>query len=143
MALSALSLPFSECFILRQGAACHDILPYLKFFNWVGCQLGFHHTRSTFVANFHILSRARLKPLLLDFLDAFRRRLFHHRVRFHDILPHNALHAFARMHFLDLDLDLDAFAYPVLGRLGISSNTLRAWPTIASLAQAEISVVHL
>ncbi|KAL2327831.1 hypothetical protein Fmac_021258 [Flemingia macrophylla] len=35
--------------------------------------------------------------------------------------PHNALHAFARMRFLSLDLN--AFVYHVLDLLGISSNT--------------------
>ncbi|KAL2333640.1 hypothetical protein Fmac_014853 [Flemingia macrophylla] len=108
MALFALSLPLSERFVLRvfcHGAACCNILPYLKFFDWVGCLPRFHHTRPTFVAIFHILSHARLKPLLLDFLYTFRRRLFHHR-------PYNALYAFAHMRFLDLDLD--AFTYHVL-----------------------------
>ncbi|KAL2316918.1 hypothetical protein Fmac_030794 [Flemingia macrophylla] len=139
-ALSALSLPLSERFVirvLRHGAARRDILPCLKFFDWAGCQPGFHPTRATFVVIFHILSRARLKPLLLDFLDAFRRRLFHHRVRFHDILvlgyaiagePQKALHAFARMRFGGLDLD--SFAYHVLLDSLVDQNYLNAFDVI-------------
>ncbi|TKY57095.1 Pentatricopeptide repeat-containing protein [Spatholobus suberectus] len=142
-ALSALSLPLSEGLVLRvlrHGAAArHDVLPCLKFFDWAGRQPGFHHTRATFVAIFRILARADLTPLVLDFLDAFRRRLHHHhRVRFHDILvvgyavagkPQNALHAFARMRFVGLDLD--SFAYHVLLDSLVEKNYLNAFDFVA------------
>ncbi|KAG5053229.1 Pentatricopeptide repeat-containing protein, mitochondrial [Glycine soja] len=139
-ALSALRLPLSESLVLRvlrHGAARRNILPCLKFFDWAGHQPHFHHTRATFVAIFQILARADLKPLVLDFLDAFRRRIFHHRVRFHDILvvgyaiagkPQNALHAFGRMRFVGLDLD--SFAYHVLLDALVEKNYLNAFDII-------------
>ncbi|KAG4962064.1 hypothetical protein AAZX31_14G038100 [Glycine max] len=139
-ALSALRLPLSERLVLRvlcHGVARRDILPCLKFFDWAGRQPHFHHTRATFVSIFKILARADLKPLVLEFLDAFRRRIFHHRGRFHDILvvgyaiagkPQNALHAFARMRFHGLDLD--SFAYHVLLEALVEKNYLNAFDII-------------
>ncbi|CAJ1971204.1 unnamed protein product [Sphenostylis stenocarpa] len=152
-ALSYLSLPLSERFVLRvlrHGAACSEILPCLKFFDWAGRQPNFHHTRATFVAIFHILSGANLKSLVLDFLDAYRRRILHHRVRFHDILvvgyaiagkPHSALQAFARMRFIGLDLD--SFAYHVLLDSLVEKNYLNAFDIVVRQIRARGFENHL
>ncbi|KAK7372694.1 hypothetical protein VNO80_06081 [Phaseolus coccineus] len=139
-ALSALSLPLSECLVVRvlsYTAAHSAILPCLKFFDWAGRQPNFHHTRATFVSIFHILVRADHKPLVLEFLEDFRRRIFLHHVRLHDILvvgyaiagkPQNALRAYARMRFLGLDLD--SCAYHVLLNSLVEKNYLNAFDII-------------
>ncbi|XP_027330987.1 pentatricopeptide repeat-containing protein At1g71210, mitochondrial [Abrus precatorius] len=139
-ALSALSLPLCEPFVLqvlRHGGAHGDILSCLKFFDWAGRQPGYHHTRATFVAIFRILSRANLRPLILDFLHSFRKRIFAHRVRFDDTLvvgysiagkPEVALHLFGRMRFHGLDLD--CFAYHVLLNALVEKNYCNAFDSI-------------
>ncbi|XP_052736426.1 pentatricopeptide repeat-containing protein At1g71210, mitochondrial isoform X2 [Vigna angularis] len=139
-ALSALSLPLSECLVLRvlRYTATHrDIFSCLKFFDWAGRQPNFHHTRATFVAIFNILVRADHKPIVLEFLDGFRRGVFLHNVRFHDILvvgyaiarkPQNALHAYAQMRFIGLDLD--SFSYHVLLDSLVEKNYLNAFDII-------------
>ncbi|XP_062018446.1 pentatricopeptide repeat-containing protein At1g71210, mitochondrial [Rosa rugosa] len=126
LALSHLDLHLSEALVLevlRYGHEHeHDVLSCLKFFDWVGRQNRFYHTRATFNAIFKILSRAKLMSLMLDFLANFRRHKFDdHGVRFHDTLvmgyavsgkPEVALQLFGRMRFQGLDLD--AFGYHVL-----------------------------
>ncbi|MED6114911.1 hypothetical protein PIB30_085138 [Stylosanthes scabra] len=126
-ALDALTLPpLNEPFVLtvlHHGASDGHVLPCLRFFDWAGRQPNFHHTRGTFSAIFRILARARLMPLILDFLQSFRRRgpSFHPRARFNDTLvigyaiagkPEIALHLFGKMRFHGLDLD--SFGYHVL-----------------------------
>ncbi|CAK8538590.1 unnamed protein product [Lathyrus sativus] len=122
--LSALSLPLSEpvvLHVLRHGGNNNEILSCLKFFDWAGRQPGFNHTRATFVAIFRILTRASHVPLVLEFLQTFRKRVFAHRVRFNDTLvvgyaiagkPEVALHVFGKMRFQGLDLD--GFSYHIL-----------------------------
>ncbi|XP_061375015.1 pentatricopeptide repeat-containing protein At1g71210, mitochondrial [Gastrolobium bilobum] len=123
--LSRLSLPLSESFVLKVlrygGDHNGDVLSRLKFFDWAGRQPGFHHTRGTFIVIFRILSRAKLMPLVLDFLHAFRKRGFGHRVRFNDTLvvgyaiagkPEVALNLFGEMRFKGLDLD--SYSYHIL-----------------------------
>jgi len=151
-ALSALSLPLSESLVLRvlrYTAAHRDVLPCLKFFDWAGRQPNFHHTRATFVSIFHILVRANHKPLVLDFLDDSRRRIFLHHVGFHDILvlgysiagkPQNALQAYARMRFIGLDLD--SFAYHVLLDSLVEQNYLNAFDIIVRQIRARVFENH-
>ncbi|MED6155343.1 hypothetical protein PIB30_004359 [Stylosanthes scabra] len=125
--LSALPLPpLSEAFVLsvlHHGASAGHVLPCLRFFDWAGRQPRFHHTRGTFSAIFRILARAHLMPLILEFLQSFRRHgpSFHPRARFNDTLvigyaiagkPEIALHLFGKMRFHGLDLD--SFGYHVL-----------------------------
>ncbi|KAK7320485.1 hypothetical protein VNO77_29996 [Canavalia gladiata] len=139
-ALSSLSLPLTESFVLRvlrHGAANGDILSCLKFFDWAGRQPGFYHTRATFITVFHILSRANLMPLVLDFLYSFRKRVFAHRVRFNDILvvgyaiagkPEVALQLFGKMRFHGLDLD--CVGYHVLLSALVEHNYFNAFDVI-------------
>ncbi|GAU32154.1 hypothetical protein TSUD_68250 [Trifolium subterraneum] len=122
--LSSLSLPLTPDFVirvLRHGADNNDILSCLKFFDWAGHQPRFHHNRATFIAIFRILTRANLIPLVVDFLQTFRKRVFTHRVRFNDTLvvgyaiagkPEIALQVFGKMCFQGLDLD--SFGYHIL-----------------------------
>uniref|UniRef100_A0A2P2L703 Uncharacterized protein MANES_01G175200 n=1 Tax=Rhizophora mucronata TaxID=61149 RepID=A0A2P2L703_RHIMU len=123
--LSQLGLRLSEKFVLEvlsYGRAKNDVLFCLRFFDWVGHQKGFHHTRNTFYAIFKILSRAKLMPLVVDFLDKYMAEKFiHHKFGFYSVLvigyalagkPMFALQLFGRMRFMGLDLD--AFSYHVL-----------------------------
>ncbi|KAB2093940.1 hypothetical protein ERO13_A02G106600v2 [Gossypium hirsutum] len=125
LALSHLNLPLSETFVLQVlsygRSSSKDVLSCLKFFDWAGRQPGFHHTRATFHAIFKILSKAKLVPLMLEFLQDFMKHRCSYRVRFHDTLvlgyalagkPAMALQMFGRMRFQGLDLD--TFAYHVL-----------------------------
>ena len=120
-ALARLRLPLSERFVLDVLAHGKDVLSCLKFFDWVGRQPGFHHSRATFHATFKILTRAKLMSLMLGFLQNFTELRYVHRVRFYDTLvmgyavagkPEIALQLFAKMRFQGLDLD--SFAYHVL-----------------------------
>ncbi|XP_057441479.1 pentatricopeptide repeat-containing protein At1g71210, mitochondrial-like [Lotus japonicus] len=141
-ALSALSLPLSESFVLRvlsHGGGDGDILSCLKFFDWAGRQPRFNHTRATFAAIFRILSRAKLRPLILDFLRKFSRGRVTHKVRFHDTLvvgyaiagkPDIALHLFGKMRFQGLDLD--GFGYHVLLNSLVEDNYQNAFDVIAN-----------
>ncbi|KAK9273789.1 hypothetical protein L1049_018599 [Liquidambar formosana] len=121
LALSQLGLRLSEGFVLEVLKYGKDVLSCLKFFDWVGRQPGFHHTRATFHAIFKILSRAKLMSLMLDFLENYRKQRYAHRVRFYDTLvmgyavarkPDVALQLFGKMRFQGLDLD--GFSYHVL-----------------------------
>ncbi|XP_057421647.1 pentatricopeptide repeat-containing protein At1g71210, mitochondrial-like [Lotus japonicus] len=141
-ALSALSLPLSETFVLRvlrHGGDDGDILSCLKFFDWAGRQPRFYHTRTTFVAIFRILSCARLRPLVFDFLRDFRSCSFPHRARYHDTLvvgyaiagkPDIALHLLGRMRFQGLDLD--GFGYHILLNSLAENNCYNAFDVIAN-----------
>ncbi|CAJ2634337.1 unnamed protein product [Trifolium pratense] len=138
--LSSLSLPLSEPFVirvLRHGGDNNDILSCLKFFDWAGRQPCFNHTRATFIAIFRILTRGNLMPLVLDFLQLFRKRGFQHRVRFNDTLvvgyaiagkPDVALHVFGKMRFQGLDLD--GFGYHILLNALAEDNYFNAFNTI-------------
>lgn len=97
------------------------MLACLKFFDWAGRQPGFYHTRATFHAIFKILSRAKLMPLMLDFLGAFNSQKYVYKARFYDTLvigyavagkPELALELLGRMRFQGLDLD--SLTYNVL-----------------------------
>ncbi|XP_050367328.1 pentatricopeptide repeat-containing protein At1g71210, mitochondrial [Argentina anserina] len=118
VALSHLDLRLTEALVLevlRYGNDHErDVLSCLKFFDWVGRQHSFRHTRATFNAIFKILSRAKLMSLMHDFLASFRLHRLDHGVRFHDTLvigyavsgkPELALELFGKMRFLGLDLD--------------------------------------
>lgn len=123
LALSSLGLRLNEEFVLEvlNYGKRQDVLSCLKFFDWAGRQPGFHHTRATFHAIFKILSKAKVMPLMLDFLDGFIKRGYAYKVRFHNTLvmgyavagkPQFALQLFGRMRFQGLDLD--RFGYHVL-----------------------------
>ncbi|KAF2291771.1 hypothetical protein GH714_035539 [Hevea brasiliensis] len=127
LALSQLGLHLTESLVLEvlhHGNGKNDVLSCLKFFDWAGHQHGFYHTRATFHAIFKILSKAKLMPLMLDFLDKFMTsRFVHHKFGygFYGTLvigysvagkPQVALQLFSKMRFQGLDLD--GFAYHVL-----------------------------
>ena len=106
-ALSQLGLRLTESFVLEVLAYGSDMLSCLKFFDWAGRQSGFCHTHVTFNAIFKILSRAKLMPLMFDFLEVHRQQRF---ARFNDILvigypvagePNIALQVFGKMRFED------------------------------------------
>ncbi|TYH79750.1 hypothetical protein ES332_D03G083700v1 [Gossypium tomentosum] len=90
LALSHLNLHLSETFVLQVlsygRSSSKDVLSCLKFFDWAGRQPGFHHTRATFHAIFKILSKAKLVPFMLEFLQDFMKHRCSYRVRFHDTL---------------------------------------------------------
>ncbi|XP_059624228.1 pentatricopeptide repeat-containing protein At1g71210, mitochondrial-like [Cornus florida] len=121
-ALSQLGLCLSEALVLEVLNYGKDhVLSCLKFFDWSGRQPGFYHTRSTFYAIFNILSRAKLMPLMLDFLKNYTKHRYGHRVRFYNTLvmgyaiagkPEVALQLFGRMRFQGIDLD--GYTYHVL-----------------------------
>lgn len=78
-------------------------------------------------------------PLVLDFLHAFRKRVFEHAVRFHDTLvigyaiagkPDLALQVLGKMRFQGLDLD--GFAYHVLLNALAEENYLNAFDGIVN-----------
>ncbi|GMI78851.1 hypothetical protein like AT1G71210 [Hibiscus trionum] len=125
LALSHLNIHLSEAFVLQVLSygrrSSIDVLSCLKFFDWAGHQPGFHHTRATFHAIFKILSKAKLMPLMFEFLQDFMMHRCIHRVRFYETLvmgyalagkPGMALQLFGRMRFQGIDLD--SFAYHVL-----------------------------
>ncbi|XP_050236528.1 pentatricopeptide repeat-containing protein At1g71210, mitochondrial [Mercurialis annua] len=127
VALDQLGLRLTESVvleILRYGNAKNDVLSCLKFFDWAGRLSGFHHTRATFHAIFKILSKAKLMPLMLDFLDNYMKfRFINHKLGygFYPTLvmgysvagkPLVALQLFGRMRFQGIDLD--DFTYHVL-----------------------------
>jgi pentatricopeptide repeat protein len=138
--LSSLSLPLSEPFVirvLRHGGDNNDILSCLKFFDWAGRQPYFNHTRATFIEIFRILTRGKFMPLVLHFLQLFRKRVFQHRVRFNDTLvigyaiagkPEVALHVFGKMRFQGLDLD--GFGYHILLNALAEENYFNAFNSI-------------
>ncbi|PQQ18326.1 pentatricopeptide repeat-containing protein [Prunus yedoensis var. nudiflora] len=155
LALAQLNLRLSETFVLevlRYGSSGHDVLSCLKFFDWVGRQHGFNHTRATFNAIFKILSRAKLMSLMLDFLSTYRKQRYAHCVRFHDTLvmgyavagkPDIALQLFGKMRFQGLDLDV--FAYHVLLNALVEENCFDAVQVIAkqiSLRGFENEITH-
>ncbi|KAJ8747458.1 hypothetical protein K2173_008755 [Erythroxylum novogranatense] len=117
-ALSQLGLRLNESFVLQvlsYGKAKNDVLSCLKFFDWAGHQHGFRHTLATFHAIFNILSRAKLMPIMLKFLDnELRLKFLSHKFTFYSTLvmgyalagkPMFALHLFGKMRFVGLDLD--------------------------------------
>ncbi|XP_038889931.1 pentatricopeptide repeat-containing protein At1g71210, mitochondrial [Benincasa hispida] len=122
LALSRLDLRLNESFVLdvlRFGSK--DVLSCLKFFDWAGRQRGFFHTRATFNAMLKILSKAKLMPLMFDFLENYVQQRIYHKSCFYNTLvmgyaaagkPIFALHLFGKMRFQGLDLD--PFAYHVL-----------------------------
>lgn len=127
IALSKLGLRLTESLVLEvlyHGNANNDVLSCLKFFDWAGRQHGFYHTRATFHAIFKILSKGKLMPLMLDFLDNYKGSRFVHNkfgYGFYGTLvigysvagrPQVALQLFSKMRFQGLDLD--DFAYHVL-----------------------------
>ncbi|KAL6269595.1 hypothetical protein ACE6H2_026506 [Prunus campanulata] len=155
LALAHLNLRLSETFVLevlRYGSSGHDVLSCLKFFDWVGRQHGFNHTRATFNAIFKILSRAKLMSLMLDFLSTYRKQRYAHCVRFHDTLvmgyavagkPDIALQLFGKMRFQGLDLDV--FAYHVLLNALVEENCFDAVQVIAkqiSMRGFENEITH-
>ncbi|KAK6936461.1 Pentatricopeptide repeat [Dillenia turbinata] len=120
-ALSQLNLRLTESFVLEVLNFGDDVLSCLKFFDWAGRQHGFHHTRATYHAIFKILSRAKLMPLMIDFMNDYKKEGHLHKVRFHNTLvmgyalagkPDIALQLFGKMRFQGLDLD--GFTYHVL-----------------------------
>ncbi|KAJ4713669.1 Pentatricopeptide repeat-containing protein [Melia azedarach] len=122
-ALSQLGIRLSEAFVLDVLAygKGKDVLSCLKFFDWAGRQPGYRHTRSTFHAIFKILSRAKLMPLMLDFLENYKKGRYYHPVRFNDTLvmgyalagkPEIALQLFGKLRFQGFDLD--EYSYHVL-----------------------------
>ncbi|KAK4486771.1 hypothetical protein RD792_006648 [Penstemon davidsonii] len=121
-ALSPFNLHLTETLVLDVlNYEKNDVLSCLKFFDWAGRQSGFHHTRATFNAIFRILSKAKLMPLMLDFLQNFRKQRYVHKVTYHGILVVGyaisgkcelALQVFGKMRFSGTDLD--GFAYHVL-----------------------------
>ncbi|GMJ03790.1 hypothetical protein like AT1G71210 [Hibiscus trionum] len=125
LALSHLNIHLSEAFVLQVLSygrrSSKDVLSCLKFFDWAGRQMGFNHTRATYHAIFKILSKAKLMPLMLEFLQDFMKHRCIHRVRFYETLvmgyalagkPVMSLQLFGRMRFQGIDLD--TFSYHVL-----------------------------
>ncbi|XP_009788310.1 pentatricopeptide repeat-containing protein At1g71210, mitochondrial-like [Nicotiana tabacum] len=123
ISLSRFNLRLSEALVLDvlNYEKNKDVLSCLKFFDWAGRQLGFHHTRATFNAIFKILSKAKLMSLMVEFLDKYMKQRYFHKARFYNTLvigyavagkPELALQLFGRMRFQGVDLD--AFAYHVL-----------------------------
>ncbi|KAE8711174.1 Detected protein of unknown function [Hibiscus syriacus] len=125
LALSHLNIHLSEAFVLQVLSygrrSSKGVLSCLKFFDWAGRQPGFQHTRTTYHAIFKILSKAKLMPLMLEFLQDFMKHGCIHRIRFYETLvmgyalagkPGMALQLFGRMRFQGIDLD--TFAYHVL-----------------------------
>ncbi|KMT18760.1 hypothetical protein BVRB_2g028810 [Beta vulgaris subsp. vulgaris] len=120
--LAQLEIRLTESYVLEVlDYKRDDILSCLKFFDWCGRQPYFNHTRTTCVALFKILSRAKLTSLMLDLLDSFSKQKNLHRVRYNDMLVMGyalagkvdvALQVFGRMRFHGLDLD--EFAYHIL-----------------------------
>ncbi|KAL8154378.1 hypothetical protein V2J09_012138 [Rumex salicifolius] len=113
-ALAKLNLRLSELFVLEVLRYGTDVLACLKFFDWAGRQRGFQHSRATFHAIFKILSRAKLMPLMLDFLGTFKAHHNVYKARYYDTLvigyavagkPELALELLGRMRFQGLDLD--------------------------------------
>ncbi|XP_059656294.1 pentatricopeptide repeat-containing protein At1g71210, mitochondrial-like [Cornus florida] len=129
-ALSQLGLRLTEDLVLEVlNYGKHHVLSCLKFFDWAGRQPVFYHSRSTFNAIFKILYRAKLKPLMLDFLETYMKRRHDHRVRFYNTLvmgyaiagkPEVALQLFGRMRFQGIDLD--GYAYHVLLNAMVEEN---------------------
>lgn len=115
LGISELGVTLTEPFVLEVlNYKKDDILSCLKFFDWAGRQPNFNHTRSTCVALFKILGRAKLTSLMIDLLESFTRQKTLHRVRFNDMLVIGyalagkndvALQVFGRMRFYGLDLD--------------------------------------
>ncbi|KAA8547095.1 hypothetical protein F0562_003524 [Nyssa sinensis] len=121
LALSRLGLRLSEALVLEVLNYGKDVLSCLKFFDWVGRQHGFYHTRVTFIAIFKILSRAKLMSLILDFSEKYVKQRYIPRVGFYSTLVMGyavagkleiALQLFGRMRFQGTDLD--GLAYHVL-----------------------------
>ncbi|XP_078438153.1 pentatricopeptide repeat (PPR) superfamily protein [Wolffia australiana] len=136
--LSSLGLRLHEAFVFKvlhhspaipisQNSSFSNnfLLLRLKFFDWAGRQRDFRHTRVTYHAIFRLLSKARLKSVIHDWLHAFAHvpSVFVPRrhVRFHEILvvgysiagkPETALQVFGKMRFQGMDLS--AFSYHVL-----------------------------
>ncbi|KAL6204970.1 hypothetical protein ACLB2K_022236 [Fragaria x ananassa] len=156
LALSHLDLRLTEALVLevlRHGSEKEqDVLSCLKFFDWVGRQRSFRHTRATFNAIFKILSRAKLMSLMHDFLSSFSSNRYDHSVRFHDTLvigyavsgkPELALQLFGKMRFQGLDLD--NFGYHVLLNSLVEENCFDAVHVIAqqiALKGFENDVTH-
>lgn len=123
-ALSQLGIRLTESFalqVLNYGKKTKDVLSCLKFFDWAGRQPHFNHTRATFHAIFKLLKYAKLTPLMVDFLDNYKKDRYYYQVRFNDTLvmgyalagkPDIALHLFGKMRFQGMDLD--EYAYHVL-----------------------------
>ncbi|KAI4308260.1 hypothetical protein L6164_031353 [Bauhinia variegata] len=112
--LSRLGLRLNEAFVLEVLRYGKDVFSCLKFFDWAGRQPGFSHTRSTFYAIFKILSRAKLMPVMIDFLQMYRIQGYPRRARFYDTLVMGyavagrtdiALQLFGKMRFQGIDLD--------------------------------------
>ncbi|KAK5835687.1 pentatricopeptide repeat-containing protein At1g71210, mitochondrial-like [Gossypium arboreum] len=156
LALSHLNLNLSETFVLQVlsygRSSSQDVLSCLKFFDWVGRQPGFNHTRATFFALFKILSKAKFMPLMLDLLQDFMEHRRIDNVRFHDTLvwgyalagkPEMALQLFGRMRFQGLDLD--TFAYHVLLNALVEESCFDAADMIAkqiSMRGLENDITH-
>ncbi|KNA08517.1 hypothetical protein SOVF_161880 [Spinacia oleracea] len=120
--IGQLGITLTESFVLEVlNYKNDDILSCLKFFDWAGRQPYFNHTRSTCVALFKILGRAKLTSTIVDLLDSLTKQRSMHRVRFNDMLVMGyalagkldvALQVFGRMRFHGLDLD--GVAYHIL-----------------------------
>lgn len=91
-----------------------EVLSCLKFFDWVGRQPGFFHTRATFNAIFRILSKAKLTNLMLEFLQNYTKYSYDGKTAYHNVLVigyamagecETALGVFGKMRFRGQDLD--------------------------------------
>ncbi|KAL6186531.1 hypothetical protein ACLB2K_042651 [Fragaria x ananassa] len=142
LALSHLDLRLTEALVLEVlhygSEKEHDVLSCLKFFDGVGRQRSFRHTRATFNTIFKILSRTMLMSLIHDFLSSFSSNRYDHSVRFHDMLvmgyavsgkPEVALQMLGKMRFQGLDLD--NFGYHVLLNSLVEENCFDAVHVIA------------
>lgn len=118
-ALSRFNLRLSETLVLEVlNYNQKEVLSCLKFFDWVGRQPGFYHTRATFSAIFRILSKAKLTNLMLDFLQNYAKHSYNGRTLYHNVLVigyamagecETALSVFGRMRFRGQDLDPTAY----------------------------------
>ncbi|KAL6226379.1 hypothetical protein ACLB2K_000341 [Fragaria x ananassa] len=142
LALSHLDLRLTEALVLEvlryDSEKEQDVLSCLKFFDWVGRQRSFRHTRATFNTIFKILSRAKLMSLIHDFLSSFSSNRYDHNVRFHDTLvmgyavsgkPEVALQMLGKILFQGLNLD--NFGYHVLLNSLVEENCFDAVHVIA------------
>lgn len=118
-ALSRIDVGVSEELVLGfLKYNCNDVLSCMKLFDWAGRQPGFFHTRATFTAIFKIISKAKLKNLVVDFLENYSKNSYSGKRLYHNVLVigysiagqcETALNVFGRMRFLGLDLDRPAY----------------------------------
>ncbi|OMP10346.1 hypothetical protein COLO4_04586 [Corchorus olitorius] len=103
LALSHLNLRLAESFVLQvlsYGSSSKDVLSCLRFFDWAGRQLGFHHTESPSMPSSRFFPKPNQYPQHFGHWFAMAGH------------PERALHLLGRMRFQGLDLD--EFSYHVL-----------------------------